>query len=889
MLNKHKIIFATIFVLFLFSGAGLYAQKRISIEAENKALSSLLNSVGRDHSIRFAFDEDLLSQIDVSIEEEDISIEQFLDTISNQYGLSYRLIAGTYVFYVDDEEKINDAISQTVARKAEQHNVSVDEPEKRVYEVAISGFVQNLNTGEKIRFCRVIIDDKHLVMTNEMGYFQRTIETEGEVKFQIRQLGYLPFDTTLVLHQSTELEFGIVPIPLLDRMSSRMVAPLKFMFEIPDMPEMIAYSPQNVFQIPGAESNDLVNALTLIPGINYLKGIDAGLSIRGGAPSDNLVLIDGIPIIESSHLMGNLSNLNAKFIQQAFVSRGGFGAEYGGRTSGIVDLTGKAGSDEKTVVDFTANMLHTNIYIGVPVTEKSSLSGSFRKSFVDVWPGYHINNFEFENQMFQVDGSEEKTAEIESTEINYSDLNIKFTLRPSNTHEFNFNIFNSSDRQKRNYVFPIEDDYYQQNQSRSEALGFSTNLKMQSLAGWLNTFSAGYNQMNSSSVSENGKSQQIVDQPVKAYFDSDLVSVREIRAAWNSELKRRFISQKFGVGYNSHFIDYKYENHEVKIPGANNFNDSISSNASIDLMNLYYQADLSPVEWLKFRAGIRGLYDINKGLLHSQPRYGVEILPSKYLRFNYSAGRYMQHMYLTYRINSYNNASSMWFIPEHKNQNLDAFHHIVGSRLEYKNILMNIEAYQKKNMNKIFFLGSIVDVGGISPIVSYEHRVGEELNRGLDFLFQWRGKYFKHMASYSLSESFERIDGVNNGNYFNSFDHQLHRLRITEVVRWNDWTASFNWYYANGMPHLKHTSTISTFDFETMPDFMQLDVSLVKQFDFNYFFADIGVTVLNVFNRINYISIKNTTIPEGNNVHNIKNTTIATSFSPLFYINLRYE
>lgn len=884
--NRHITIFAIIVFFFQFSGYSLHAQKRVSVNVHEQNLNVLLNEIAGKYNVKFAFDNDLLAQINASLNLKNVKLDEFLDVVCDRYGLKYREIAGTYVFYVDDEEKIADAIEQTIVREKKHVEKKKIPPRKnQTYNITVSGTVENLRTTEKLRYCKLVFDESVEAITNEMGYFQLSFESKGEVKLEIRHLGFYSFDTTLVMRDSIELTIGLAPIPQLQRMRSRKIDNLKFLIEIPDM---LAYSPQNTYQLPGTEANDLVNALTVIPGINYLKGTDAGLSIRGGAPSDNLVLIDGIPIVESSHLMGNLSMLNGKFMQQAFVSRGGFGAEYGGRTSGIVDLTGKAGSNEKTIVDFTANMLHVNVYVGVPVTPKSSLSASFRKSFVDVWSNYHLQNFALENQTIFVNNTSTADADVSDTEINYSDSNIKFSVRPSSLSELNFNLFDSFDRQFRLYSFPVDDNYYQQNYSRSRATGYSMNVKLQTPKGWLNTISLGTNRMVSESESENGKDAVRSDWPVKNYYDSDNVELRETRMVWNSELKKQYLSQKFGAGYNSHILNYKYENHEIKVSGANNYNDSISDNTSAEVVFMYYQADLMPLKWIKLRAGIRGMYSAQKQIFSSQPRYGIEIIPFRTFRVKYSAGRYMQPMYLTYRVDSYKNMSPMWFIPSSDYSNLDAFHHIVGAVFEYQKVLVNVEGYQKRNMNKISFFGEKI-MRGVLPVVEYKQMAGQELNRGIDVLFHWRGNHFKHLFSYSLSESNERIEGVNNFEYFRSFDHQLHRLRLTEVISWNNWTLSANWQYASGMPYLKPESTNASLQFGQLPHFFQMDVSLVKQFDFKYFYADLGFTVLNVLNRRNELQKTNFVIPEGPTTNQVQITKTSTSFSPLFYVNLRYE
>jgi hypothetical protein len=105
--------------------------------------------------------------------------------------------------------------------------------------------------------------------------------------------------------------------------------------------------------------------------------------------------------------------------------------------------------------------------------------------------------------------------------------------------------------------------------------------------------------------------------------------------------------------------------------------------------------------------------------------------------------------------------------------------------------------------------------------VDYKQFEGEELNRGVDLFMQFRTSIFKHLISYSLSEAKENIEGVNNKLYFESFDHQKHRLRLTEVASFKGWTASVNWYFANGMPYLHNSSTNTSLQFEYLHNYQR--------------------------------------------------------------------
>jgi hypothetical protein len=108
-------------------------------------------------------------------------------------------------------------------------------------------------------------------------------------------------------------------------------------------------------------------------------------------------------------------------------------------------------------------------------------------------------------------------------------------------------------------------------------------------------------------------------------------------------------------------------------------------------------------------------------------------------------------------------------------------------------------------------------------------------------------------------------------------------------VSFSGWTASVNWHFASGLPYLESNSGKENFQLGQFDDFMQLDVALEKQIDFQYFFADIGITVLNVLDRQNTTHQKNISIREEPRQISYKTRTRATAFSPLLYINLRYE
>ena len=74
----------------------------------------------------------------------------------------------------------------------------------------------------------------------------------------------------------------------------------------------------------------------------------SGLYVHGGEGSDNLFLLDGVPMYQISHLGGLFSSFNTDVVDHLDFYKSGFPARYGGRMSSVVDVTTREHSGEKT-------------------------------------------------------------------------------------------------------------------------------------------------------------------------------------------------------------------------------------------------------------------------------------------------------------------------------------------------------------------------------------------------------------------------------------------------------------------------------------------------------------------------------------------------------------
>ena len=89
---------------------------------------------------------------------------------------------------------------------------------------------------------------------------------------------------------------------------------------------------------------DPIKTLKLLPGVTSSNAASNGFSIRGGAPDQNLILLDEAVIYNASHLFGFFSVFNADAIKDFKLYKGGINAKYGGRLSSVLDIRQKEGN-----------------------------------------------------------------------------------------------------------------------------------------------------------------------------------------------------------------------------------------------------------------------------------------------------------------------------------------------------------------------------------------------------------------------------------------------------------------------------------------------------------------------------------------------------------------
>jgi hypothetical protein len=204
-------------------------------------------------------------------------------------------------------------------------------------------------------------------ISNEYGYYTLTLP-RGVHLLQFSFIGMKEKTVNLNLYGTGELnvDMNSVLIPLKETVVSAQKSVTLQRFEVGA--EKINITSFRLLPTAMGES-DIIKSVLLIPGVQSVGEGSSGFNVRGGSADQNLILLYGAPIYNSSHFFGFFSAVNSDIIKDVTLYKGGIPSRYGGRISSVLDIGAKEGNRN----EFAGNA-------GIsPITAHLSLEGPIIK------------------------------------------------------------------------------------------------------------------------------------------------------------------------------------------------------------------------------------------------------------------------------------------------------------------------------------------------------------------------------------------------------------------------------------------------------------------------------------------------------------------------------
>lgn len=541
---------------------------------------------------------------------------------------------------------------------------------------------------------------------------------------------------------------------------------------------------------------DVIKSMLLLPGVSTVGEGASGFNVRGGGVDQNLILMDGAPVFNPSHMFGFFSIFNQDAVNDAMLYKGDIPAQFGGRLSSVLDIKTQSGNSENWSLNGGVGFLSSRLGANGPINDKTQLMSTIRAAY-PTWVLQKIPN-----------------TSINESATNFLDGNLRIDHKINNNNSLILSGYTSSDY----FRFGADTAYTWQTNLASlkwksywgEHLGSEVNLTysgyrysvlgeaspfdfelkssidflgLQQQFEWsgpkLEGLQFGY-QVNSYLMGMgdlNSKSEESLVSPTQIQDEQGLESAVYFQLPWKINDK---LQGQFGLRYSHYFAlgekdVYLYESGVQMEPET--IQDTISYGAG---------------ELIKSYGGL-------------EPRFTLRYALSDDFSVKASVNRSIQYIHLL--TNNFASAPvDLWKLSDTYVQPQKAWQYALGL---YKNLNQNkietsLELYYKD-------MSSIVEYRDgaklfLNPTLETDLVMGTGYAYGSEFLIRKNSGKLNGWISYTFSRTLRKVETnfgeeINQGEYFPANWDQPHDLTLVtswQPVRRVSFNATFN--YRTGRP-----------------------------------------------------------------------------------------
>lgn len=142
---------------------------------------------------------------------------------------------------------------------------------------------------------------------------------------------------------------------------------------------------------------DVIKTLQLMPGVSSVGEGSSSFNVRGGRTDQNLILLNDVPLFNTSHALGFVSGFNQDVIRDFSLYKGSVPAQLGGRASSVLEINTRRGDLEEWHFLGGAGPVSSRLMAEGPIVKgKTSVLAAGRISYAD-WFLKRISNPDVKN------------------------------------------------------------------------------------------------------------------------------------------------------------------------------------------------------------------------------------------------------------------------------------------------------------------------------------------------------------------------------------------------------------------------------------------------------------------------------------------------------------
>ena len=583
---------------------------------------------------------------------------------------------------------------------------------------------------------------------------------------------------------------------------------------------------------------DLIKEIQIMPGVSGGTELLSGVYVHGGDGSDNLFLLDGVPLYQVTHLLGLFSSFNTEVVDNLDFYKSGFPSRYGGKLSSVVDVTTKTGDMHEYHGSVSIGLLNGGLQFEGPIVPgKTSFNVAVRRTWFDLVtiPMNLIGNM--------------KRPYGETSNVHYSmtDLNASVTHLFNADSRLSLNFYLGADKIANEWR--TKEVKYWEGVRHTGDDGTDLDLSWGNLLASLKWSRKFNDQLHLNAIAYYVKSNADVTIGHLSWeMDTEDPIITEIVRVEDNHSKLHDLGAKVdidwipseyhhfntGVSYVGHMFtpsrDFSMSTLKNSQP-LYAFDDSYALSYDASEASAYASDEITFFSWFKANLGLRYTYFKQGGYdNHSfEPRAALrfQLGQKTALKMSYTEMSQAVHQI---RANYIDLPMISWLPSTEKIPPMRSRQVAAGVYMDLPhNITLNLEGYWKTMDNIHEYSG----VDNMYPDISmWEYQLAKGMGRsyGLETELHWRTTKVDLAAYYTLSWSerlFERVWH----DWYPARNDNRHKLTLTSTVKFSDRFDMYaSWNYHTGDWATVHTQMIDGEVYYTRPynyqmsDYHRLDL-----------------------------------------------------------------
>lgn len=760
----------------------------------------------------------------------------------------------------------------------------------------VGGKISDSNTGETLPYAKIQIKNTNRLATaNQDGLFT-VLDVPVGATLVITKMG---FESHEVLIQSDTERLAIELLKAGSSKDNSIETIVVYGASSQKLEQsgtsQYSITPDITKSLPNLGEQDIFRTMQLLPGVSGSNESSSGLMVRGGTIDQNLVLFDDYTVYHVDHVFGFFSAFNSNAIKDVQLSKGGFGAKYGGRMSSVIDITGKDGNTEQFNIGGSVSLLSSNVIVETPfsdgagtfvMTARKSYQSDLYDEILDSVTGQE------NNQATSAIPSQFGLGSFQTEPESYFyDMNAKLTYRMDNGDKFSLSFYNGADELDNSRDISGQSNFLTDRCSGETSGpfagrlcdGFNFDIGTVDLSEWGNTGMSAKlthqwnDRLNSNFVLSTSEyfsnRDRKINSDVTFNTDDDADDSDNSQSNQSSSNEDNllndvtmkiendfFLNQThklgFGLQLTEQNIDYFLMQNEEVI---------INTNNEATTTTLYLEDEIA-LDTLIVTPGIRvSHYSINDEV-YIEPRLSMMYDLNDSTQLHGAFGDYHQFALSVARQSIEEGPRSFWTLADGDTVPVSkARHFIVGASHEGDDYTANIELFHKQYEGLSEFTEQIrpmrnEDERGAVLTLEQEFHTGDGTASGIELFLQKSFGDFTGWAGYTYSQVEYNFPTVSDSPYYADQDTP-HEFKAVLMYSLGDWDLSSTFVYATGRPYTEvlgvaedtfpATYEVGEKNGERYDAYHRLDLSATYSFELFGGDGELGLSIFNAYDREN--------------------------------------